>query len=311
MVGCCVYEIPAQDTRNGAIPIGRPIANTQLYILDEQAKLVPAGGIGELYIGGVGVARGYQGRADLTAERFVPDPFSQVPGSRLYKTGDLVHMLPGGDLVYLGRNDQQIKLHGFRIEPEEIVAVLTRHPAVRDALVVARENSSGAQQLVAYLLNEADQPVSGEEVQRYLRKNLPEYLVPAAYVFLDEFPIASTGKVDRQALPDPEVILQTAYEAPITPIEETLATIWKQVLHVERVGRHDDFFALGGQSLLATQIISHVRRELQTEMPLRTLFAAPTIASFAEAIIQQELAEAENTDLLQILAQLGELPTEN
>jgi acyl carrier protein len=187
-----------------------------------------------------------------------------------------------------------------------------RHPAIHDALILARENQAGMLQLVAYLQAEPDQMVTTEEIQRYLQKALPAYLVPSAYLFLDAFPLAATGKVDRQALPDPEFTLQdTTYEAPLTPIEETLATIWMQVLHVERVSRHDNFFALGGQSLLATQIISHVRRDLQTEMPLRTLFAAPTIASFAEAIIQQELAEAENEDLLQILAQLGELPHEN
>ncbi|QBD82929.1 amino acid adenylation domain-containing protein [Ktedonosporobacter rubrisoli] len=310
VVGCCVYGLPLNQLPQGAIPIGRPLANTQLYVLDRQGNLLPPGAIGELYIGGVGVARGYQNRADLTAERFVPDPYSGNPGARLYKTGDVVRRLPDGNLLYLGRNDQQVKIRGYRVELGEIESLLLRHPAIQEALVCTRANTADEHLLVAYCVPTAHKTVSSQEIQAYLRDYLPDYMLPATYISLEALPLTPGGKIDQQALPAPIFVENAQYEAPATYVEEVLATSWSQVLHRERIGRHDNFFALGGQSLLATQIISHVRKLLQVEIPLRLLFENPTIASLADAIVQLTFAETESAELQQMLAQLDELEAE-
>ena len=259
-------------------PIGRPIANTQVYILDGHANPVPVGVSGELYIGGAGLARGYLNRPELTAERFVADPFSDEPGSRLYRTGDLARYLADGNIEFLGRLDHQVKVRGFRVEPGEIEAALAAHPGVRECVVVAREDVPGAQRLIAYLVPAEDEP-SVAALRVHLGQSLPDYMVPSAFVVLDALPLTPNGKLDRAALPAPEgdrAGLEGASVAPRDATEEILCGIWCALLAVDRVGIHDDFFELGGHSLLATQVISRLRAAFEVELPLRALFETPT-----------------------------------
>jgi len=283
----CCYRVTAADHIGSSVPIGRPIANTQVYVLDGQLRPVPVGGVGELYIGGAGLARGYFKRPALTAERFVPHPFSPEPGARLYKSGDLVRYRPDGNLEFLGRMDQQVKIRGFRIELGEIEAVLRAHAAVQDAVVVARAEGPGEKRLVAYLVPDRAQAPTSGELRHYVQQQLPEYMMPSAFVLLDALPLSPNGKVDRRALPAPErtrPALAGAFAAPRTPVEEVLAGLWAQVFDVEQVSLHDNFFDLGGQSLLAMQVLSRVREAFQVELPLRHLFEAPTVAGLAERI---------------------------
>src|SRR5205823_5797689 len=226
-------------------PIGRPIANTQVYILDRQLRPVPIGVLGELYIGGDGLARDYFHRPDLAAEKFLPHPVSEAPRAWLYKTGDLVRYLPEGHLEFLGRLDHQVKVRGFRIELGEIEAYLGGHPGVREVVVLAREDSPGEKRLVAYVVGQEGVIPSGSELRGFLKERLPEYMVPSAFVGLPALPLTPNGKVDRRALPAPEGRGMTeGYVPPCTPTEELLAGIWAEVLRQERVGRHDNFFAL-------------------------------------------------------------------
>ncbi|HEY4033886.1 MAG TPA: AMP-binding protein, partial [Ktedonobacteraceae bacterium] len=271
--------------------IGRPIANTQVYILDRWLQTVPVGVAGELYIGGVGVARGYLNQSKLTAERFVPNPFSITPGMRLYRTGDLVRYSPEGNLEFLGRFDAQVKLRGFRIELEEIETVLEQHPMVREAVVVIRETEVNAKQLVAYLVFQQGETPSQTALRSFVQQRLPEYMVPAIFVSLEILPLTPNGKRDRRALPIPNQIrseLNVAYVAPQTPVEEMLADIWIQVLGVKAVGIHDNFFTLGGHSLLATQVVSRIQTTFQMGLSLRQFFESPTIGDLAALIINQE-----------------------
>ncbi|HET7460393.1 MAG TPA: amino acid adenylation domain-containing protein, partial [Longimicrobium sp.] len=265
------------------VPLGRPISNTRAYVLDAWGEPVPPGVAGELHLGGAGVARGYLGRPALTAERFVADPFG-APGERLYRTGDLVCWRTDGTLEFLGRNDHQVKVRGYRIEPGEIEARLLEHPAVREAVVVAREDAPGDRRLVAYCVTA--EPVEVEDLRAHLGERLPEHMVPAAYLRLDALPLNPNGKVDRAALPAPEgdAFARRGYQAPAGGTEEVLAGIWSEVMGVERVGRWDDFFLLGGHSLLAVQVISRVRQALGAEIALREVFAAPVLADLARAI---------------------------
>jgi acyl-coenzyme A synthetase/AMP-(fatty) acid ligase/acyl carrier protein len=288
VVGCCVYEVARGTIITTAVPIGRPIANTQLYVLDRHMNPVPMGVSGELYIGGDGVARGYLNRPELTAERFIADPFSAESGSRLYKTGDLARYLSDGNLEFLGRIDDQVKIRGFRIELGEIEAVLGQHAGVRDAVVLVREDEPGDKRLVAYVVAAADAaaPVFSE-LRSFLSEKLPEYMVPSAYVVVDEIPLTPNGKVDRRALPAPDEArpeLEGVYVAPRGELEEAVAGIWAEVLKVERVGIHDNFFELGGHSLLVTQVVSRLRKSLQVELPLRSLFETPTVAELTDTI---------------------------
>jgi acyl carrier protein len=272
------------DAENAVVHIGGPISNTQIYILDEYGAPVPIGVAGELYIGGAGVARGYLHRPDLTAERFVADPFAGEPGARMYRTGDLGRWLADGNIEFLGRNDFQVKIRGFRIELGEIEARLAGQAGVREAVVVAREDAPGDKRLVAYYTGVA--AVGAEELRSHLATQLPDYMVPAAYVQLERLPLTPNGKLDRKALPAPggDAYAMRAYEAPRGEVEEQLAAIWCELLKVERVGRHDNFFELGGHSLLAVTLVSRLRQALNVEVPLSALFGRPVLADFAAEI---------------------------
>ncbi|MBV9790645.1 MAG: amino acid adenylation domain-containing protein [Chloroflexi bacterium] len=301
-------------------PIGRPIANTQTYILDALLQPVPIGAVGELYLGGAGLARGYWNRPDLTAEKFISDPFSASPSARLYRTGDLTRYLPDGRIEFVGRIDQQVKLRGFRIELDEIAAVLATHPQVSECVVVAREDRAGDKRLVAYVTEEPrtqnlepngeqtnkgtreqnsfPSPAAagegwpagrGEGLREFLAVRLPDYMVPSAFVLLDALPITPSGKLDRRALPAPDLeqlSQAAAFIAPRTPTEELLAGIWAQQLDRSQVSVHANFFELGGHSLLATRVVSRLRETFAIELPLRTLFEAPTLATLAQRIDQ-------------------------
>ncbi|WP_112872345.1 MULTISPECIES: non-ribosomal peptide synthetase, partial [unclassified Photorhabdus] len=266
--------------------IGRPIANTRLYLLDENGQPVPLGVVGEIYIGGAGVARGYFNRPDLTAERFLIDPFSDVPDARMYRTGDLARYFPDGNLEFLGRNDQQVKIRGFRIEPGEIEARLMEHPAVSEAVILALDDDQD-KRLVAYVVAEADE-VLINRLHAHLSAVLPDYMVPAAFVCLDAFPLTPNGKLDRRALPAPgeEDFARQIYAAPSGEMETTLAAIWRELLGVERISRYDNFFALGGHSLLAVRMMNRIAA-LGIELPLSTLFTFPSLIAFAEVMRTQ------------------------
>nr|QEO73764.1 AMP-dependent synthetase and ligase [uncultured bacterium] len=264
--------------------IGRPIANTQVYLLDAHLRPVPAGVVGELHLGGEGLARGYLRRPGLTSEKFIPDPFGTRPGARLYRTGDLARYLPSGELEYLGRVDNQVKIRGFRIEIGEIESVLSRHEGVREAVVVAREDGPGDKRLVAYLTAANGTTPAVGELRRHILQSLPEYMIPSVFVPLAEMPLTANGKVNRRALPAPASTRAdgaVARVAPRTHVEKGLADIWSQLLGLDAVGIHDNFFELGGHSLLATQLVSQVRETFQVELPLRSIFERPTVAELA------------------------------
>ncbi|NCS37561.1 MAG: amino acid adenylation domain-containing protein [Microcystis aeruginosa BS13-10] len=296
--------------------IGRPIFNTQIYILDSNLQPVPVGIPGEIHISGAGLARGYLNRPELTQEKFIPNPFSNSPDSRLYKTGDLARYLPDGNLEYLGRIDNQVKIRGFRIELGEIETILSQHSAVKTAIVIAREDETEQKRLVAYIVPQAEgisaqqeqNFIAVTELRQFLKAKLPEYMIPSAFVILESLPLTPNGKIDRRALPAPEFQSEEQYVAPRNPIEEILSSIWVKVLKVAQVGIHDNFFELGGHSLLATQLISRIREAFQVEMPLRELFVAPTIAELAQEI--KRISEGEQLTELPILPRdkTAELP---
>jgi amino acid adenylation domain-containing protein len=310
VVGCVIYEV--EDEHGMAeVPIGRPIGNLRMYVLDENVELVPVGVAGELYIGGAGLARGYLNRPELTAEKFVPNPFSQLEGERLYRTGDRVRWQANGQLAFLGRLDQQVKVRGFRIELGEIEARLAAHSAVNQVVVAVREDTPGDKRLVAYYTTlEASAPRAGnlagesdaETLRSYLAEKLPEYMVPAAYVRLEEMPLTANGKLDRQRLPAPELIAPARYVAPRTPTEEALVQVWADVLKLDQIGVEEDFFDLGGHSLLGTQVISRVRDIFKIRIELRALFEAPTISEFAaKVVVLQQEKETEQLDRMAAL----------
>jgi amino acid adenylation domain-containing protein len=268
-------------------PIGRPIANTQIYLLDAVLQPVPIGVPGELHIGGAGLSRGYLNRPDLTAERFIPNPFSDEPGARLYKTGDLARYLSDGNIEFLGRMDHQVKIRGFRVELGEIEAVLGQHAAVRETVVVARGDLHGAKSLVAYVVLNREPAVLINELRHFVKRKLPEYMAPSTFVVLDALPLASNGKVDRGALPLPDPTkfeTERIFMSPRTSTEKVLAGLWAEILGLEQIGIQDNFFALGGHSLLATQVISRMRDAFRIALPLRSLFESPTVAGLAERL---------------------------
>lgn len=269
------------------ITIGRPIANTDVYVLDQYLQPVPVGVAGEIYIGGDGVARGYHGRADLTADRFIPHPFSLHPAAKLYRTGDLGRYRTDGKIVHLGRIDHQVKIRGFRIELGEIEAILSRHPKIKQTVVTARDDQHGLKQLAAYLVVQEGQDTGAEELRSFLRAVLPEYMVPSFFVFLDAFPLTANKKIDVRALPQPEMSSHTAgkpYVAPHNGMEVQLTALWQQVLGMQEVGVHDNFFDLGGHSLKAAQLFYQLELVFGKQLPLATLFQAPTIAELGSVL---------------------------
>jgi amino acid adenylation domain-containing protein len=288
-----IWSTARQITKDDAlISIGRPIANTQVYVLDGQLQPVPVGVPGELYIGGDGLARGYLHRPELTSERFIPHPFSQTPGARLYRTGDLARFLTNGELEHLGRLDHQVKLRGFRIELGEIEAVLAQHPAVRQAVVVPRESGAGDKRLIAYVLPQEDQQVTMQALRPFLKEHLPDYMIPAACVVLEAFPQTPNGKIDRKALPAPEVGERAAGDGYVPPdlIEHyELIGIWEDLLNVKSIGIRDSFFELGGHSLLAAQMINRIELVFSKKIPLALFYADPTIEQLTTLLRQQEL----------------------
>jgi len=289
--------------------IGRPILNTQVYILDPRLQPVPVGVPGELHLGGKHLARGYLGRPEMTAERFIPNSFSEEPGARLYKTGDLARYRADGNIEFLGRLDHQVKIRGFRVETGEIEGALEQHASVRQAVVVAQADGSGHKRLVAYLVAKQQGQVSTTELRSWLQAKLPEYMMPSVFMQLEKFPLSPNGKVDRRVLSVPEGMrpeVEADFVGPRNRSEEMIAGIWSEVLGVEQVGIHDNFFELGGHSLLATQVISRVREVFQVEVPLRRLFESPTIADLIVAIVQTQI-EQMATEGEQILAEIEQL----
>jgi acyl carrier protein len=318
VVTALTLEGPAQHWP--ALPtIGRPIANTQIHVLDSRRQPAPLGVVGEIYIAGAGVACGYRHRSELTAERFVADPFSSDPQARMYRTGDLGRWRADGTIDYLGRNDDQVKIRGFRIELGEIEAQLALHEQVKEAAVIARQEATGEKRLVAYVVARADveaqQQLTVEALREHLKAALPEYMVPSAVVVLERMPLTPSGKLDRRSLPAPDLAAYVSrqYEPPQGEIEEILAGIWQSLLRIERVGRRDNFFELGGHSLFAMQLIGRIQNSLHVTVPIRTLFEFPLLAALAQQIEQLRRANsfddtADEAELEELLARVAAMP---
>ena len=290
-VAASYYALNELPETLDVIPIGRPLSNVRLYVLDAQGRPLPVGVPGELVIGGVGVARGYLNRPNLTAKHFVPDPFSDEPGARMYHTGDRARYQENGDLEFLGRMDQQVKLRGFRVELGEIEAVLTELPEIQQAAVTVHGANAGREQLVAYVVPAAEEPSEIPDLQAWLGENLPAYMMPSTTVTLDTLPLTPSGKIDRRALPEPDVAASSARETTVRPrdaLELQLTRIWEEILDIHPVGVKDDFFELGGHSLLAMRLIAVLQEELDVNVPIMSLFQEPTIEQLASAIRQQD-----------------------
>jgi len=308
-VGVLTYaaENDVSEPAAAALPLGRPLAETQIYLLAANLAPVPFGVAGELYIGGESLARGYFQRPDLTAERFVPNPFGARPGTRLYRTGDVARYLPDGNVEFIGRNDNQVKIRGYRVELGEIECALLQHASVREAVVITREDPAGGKRLAAYLVNQQNQVPSADELQRFLKNKLPEYMIPSVFVLLKSLPLNPNGKLDRRELPGSEgagLQLNGSFIEPRTTVEEVLAAMWADVLKQERVGVEDNFFALGGHSLAAMQVMSRVRNTFHVELPLRAVFEATTVALLAEAIAQHEPQPGQSERIARVLKKL-------
>jgi len=318
----CASLTECAGTYAAGPPIGKPIANTRIYIVDADLQPVPAGVEGELLIGGVGLARGYLNRQGLTAEKFIPDPFSRKPGARLYKTGDMARYLPDGNIEFAGRLDHQVKIRGYRIEMGEIEAALARNPEVAESLAMVREDVPGEKRLVAYVVARDGQAVNVSRLRGLLKESLPEYMVPSAVAVIDALPLTLNGKVDRRALPVPErtrADLKESYVPPRTVIEKKLVEVWTELLGVEKVGVqenfligiHDHFFDLGGHSLLAVRMFARIRDAFQVELPLNLLFTtAPTVAGLAKAIEQYMIEMADAEEIIAMLRELDEMSDE-
>lgn len=295
-VGCCVHELLPSETPTGSIPIGRPIANTRIYLLDGALQPVPEGVPGELFVGGDGVAQGYFGMPDLTAERFVPDPVGDEPGARVYRTGDLARHLPEGVLEFLGRLDEQLKIRGYRIEPGEIEAALGEHPQVREAAAALWEPAPGDRRLVAYVVPSSSSPLPTlHELRTFLARKLPEYMLPSALVSLAAMPLSKNGKIDRQALPAPDAgrpDQRALFVPPDTETEVEIAATWKRLLRLDRIGSDDNFFDLGGHSLLAVQALAELRAHLGVELGLQEFFAMPTVRTLAARVDEDLMSKA-------------------
>jgi len=289
-INCCIFEVGSPASRNDSglinIPIGRASANNFVYVLDADNRPAPVGASGELCVGGLALTAGYINNPDLTAEKLIPNPLSDNPGSRLYRTGDLVRYGPEGNIEFLRRIDEQVKIRGFRIELGEIESVIAHHPAVRQSHVIIREDAPGDKRITAYVVSRAGAELEAGELRSFLRERLPAYMIPSAFINLEAIPLTPNGKIDRRALPAPgvELVAPGTYSPPSNQIEELLANLWASTLGVARVGRNDSFFELGGHSLLATKMMSRARDMFQVELPLRTLFEDPFLASMADAI---------------------------
>jgi acyl-coenzyme A synthetase/AMP-(fatty) acid ligase/acyl carrier protein len=305
------YGIPKQLDQNvNSIPIGKPIGDRKVYLLDHNLQRVPMGVAGEIYIGGKGVARGYLNQPMLTHKKFIDNPF--LAGDTLYKTGDLARRLTDGNLEFLGRIDNQVKIRGFRIELGEIETILTNHSEIREAIVTIREDVPGNKSLVAYIVPQNYQ-LTAHDVRNFLSQKLPNYLIPNAFVFLDKFPLTPNGKINRLGLPAPNISQQNfgiEFVAPRTSTERELATIWTEVLQLTKVGVYDNFFELGGHSLLATQLISRLKETFEIEFPFRYLFENPTISQLAEKVVNQQIELVKTDELAQILGEIDELSDE-
>jgi acyl carrier protein len=279
--------LQAEPEAGGLPPIGLPIAHTQIYLLDQQRRPVAAGETGEIYIGGAGVARGYRNRPDLTAEHFLPNPFSAAPGGRMYRTGDLGCLLPSGQIAFRGRTDHQEKIRGNRVEPDEIAGVLAQHPAVGACAVAGKGACSAERRLIAYIVARKGTAPSASELREFLSARVPEYMVPAAFVRLNALPLNANGKLDRAALPEPAnqtLPAAEVFRAPESPVEIRLAGILADLLKADRVGLDDNFFLMGGHSLLGTQLILRIREHFGVDLTLRHLFEAQTLVKLARQV---------------------------
>ncbi|MGB8687456.1 MAG: alpha/beta fold hydrolase, partial [Microcoleus sp.] len=291
-VGVLTYQVKRGQVRpdSQTVPLGRPISNTEIYILDSHFQPLPVGTAGELYIGGAGLGRGYLNRPDLTQEKFIPHPFSNNPDSRLYKTGDRARYLPDGNIEFLGRIDNQVKIRGFRIELGEIESLLAQHPNVGAAVVIAREDTLGDKRLVAYVVPKQEPALTWSDLRRFLFEQLPEYMVPAAFVILEALPLTVNGKVDRRSLPAPDTChlsLETTSVQPRSHLEMQLVQIWEDVLNVYPLGVRDCFFERGGHSLLAVRLMAQIQQQFGKSLPLASLFQNSTIEHQANLLLQQ------------------------
>ena len=314
-VGVLTYRLPTDRGGHGSalVPLGRPLANTQVYVLDRHLQPVPVGVAGELHIGGHCLARGYLNHPELSAEKFIADPFGNEPGARLYKTGDLGRYLPDGNIEFLGRSDDQVKIRGFRVEPGESEAALAAHPGVRQTVVLVREDEPDEKRLVAYVVPQHEAAPSPSDLRAYLKGKLPDYMVPSAFVFIDSIPLSPHGKVDRQALPEPDrnsTDLAEDYVGPRNAVEDIIAAAWSEILRVKPIGVYDNFFDLGGHSLKATQVISRLRKAFQSEIPLRLIFESPTIAELAAVIDSKTTEELTSNKLNRVLKEVEAMPEE-
>ncbi len=293
VVGCCVHEVLPSDPFTGSVPIGRPIANTQLYVLDANLQPVADGEQGELYIGGAGVGRGYWNRPELTAERFLTDPFAADPNARMYKSGDLARWRADGIMEYLGRGDDQVKIRGYRIELGEIEAAVAALPSVRSCAVAAREDEPGKKRLVAYMVAQEGTTSTADELRAALKATLPDHMIPAQFVWLDTLPLTPTGKADRRALPAPERFVARSTDASqtLTKTQQAVAAIWSELFKVSSPGLHDDFFDMGGDSLTGVGLLVRVKSTFGVNLELASLFERSTIAGLAEVIDMLVLAD--------------------
>jgi amino acid adenylation domain-containing protein len=312
-VGAVAQRLEEEEKeRAGLVGLGRPMGNMRAYVMSEWMEVTGIGEAGELYIGGAGVGRGYLGSAEQTAERYVPDPYGEVRGERMYRTGDVARHRPDGAIEFLGRVDNQIKIRGFRIEIGEIETALASHPSVREAVVLAREDAPGEKRLIAYVIGARRQSaIAGNELRTYLKERLPEYMLPLAFIQMDALPLSPNGKVDRSALPAPEqvkVVPAGAHVEPRTPLEEILCGIWQEVLGTEQVGVTDNFFELGGHSLLVTQVISRVREIFRIELPVRKLFDAVTIEQLSSVLVENETKPGQTESVARTLKTIRNMP---
>jgi acyl carrier protein len=291
-----------KDDQSNVVPIGRPIANTEIYILDESLSPVPVGGIGELHIGGVGLADGYWGRTALTAEKFIPNPFSDAPGSRLYKTGDVARYLAEGEIVYLGRRDQQVKIRGVRVELREIEAAISEISEVEANVVMARKDRPGDERLVAYVVSRSPGLVEPEKLRNHLKSRLPAQMVPSHFILLESFPLSANGKLDRTALPAPSGLsdgVAVKFIPPTDELEIRIAEVWKEILKIDRIGVNHNFFDLGGHSLLLIEVAEILSKSLGRTISVIELFQYPTIASLTarlEGLAQEPVRSASQQD---------------